>query len=303
MIMRCQRHPSNPGAVGVCAQCLRERLLALLAAVSAANGTTDPDVKGAWHSTSSSSAASGSSARHLPSPFPKSVSPYISRPVKERDHRLFYSTPQLHHPPNSNPKPRKFSILSSIFGPKPQISKVSFSETRVSVSESRVSGSSSSSTWFSSLFRKKSRLFSAECGGEVAAPPIRRRRRRNRGLSPAEKGREEEEDFPESTRESGYLSDSMVDSAFQGKKVEEVVVSRPRRRAAPAPPLHGSSGFAFCLSPLMRPSPKHRYGGGGGDQVGWDMAHSGELRNKYLCSSSSSFVNRSRKLADMGRFP
>uniref|UniRef100_A0A6V7QUT3 Uncharacterized protein n=1 Tax=Ananas comosus var. bracteatus TaxID=296719 RepID=A0A6V7QUT3_ANACO len=74
----------------------------------------------------------------------------------------------------------------------------------------------------------------------------------------------------------------------------------------------GISGFAVCLSPLVRPSPSHRRSQGSAAPAG-DMGFSGELRSArsprhHRRVSGSGFAapaalchNRSRKLADFGR--
>ncbi|KAK1261491.1 hypothetical protein QJS04_geneDACA008733 [Acorus gramineus] len=136
--MKCRSHPYETG-VGVCAPCLRERLLALIAAqlkLSEEETNRPPPP------------AAAEPPPPLPA-FPRSVSPYICRlrrrSVNDTDPR-FYSTPQIGAASAAGGRGRRgrFSIFSSLFG-----------------SRSEEVESESKPSWLSSLFsgrrRKKSR--------------------------------------------------------------------------------------------------------------------------------------------------
>lgn len=258
--MKCKQHPCERG-VGVCACCLRERLLALILAQNELSAATDSHHRRRC-----------SDPPPPPLNFPRSVSPYrlsdASLPPR-RNIQRFFSTPQVGPVgaaaavggvPDDWSGRRRFSLISALFG-------------------RRGSGDTEPDrpdTWLGSLIRsrrkKKSRMPDSDS----------RMAYRDRGMSPA---REEE-----SPGSSGYLTESSP--AWW-------------RRPSPSPMrrFHGGgvSGFAVCLSPLVRATP-------GGRRSGADVAVSGELRampssSNRRCSGPSALApNRSRKLADLGRF-
>ncbi|XP_058104176.1 uncharacterized protein LOC131248125 [Magnolia sinica] len=281
--MRCKRHPCAPGSVGVCASCLRERLLSLLAA----------QVK---------EAESGEDRRKSDPPplaFPRSVSPYVCRQSVTdswdhyRHHSLFYSTPQV-GPTFSEKKKKKrngpFSRLSSFFGVSRSEKKER--EKQREKDPSRVPNGPSSSSWLSAFRKKKSRLFSLD--DEICGTGDRRTcRMTDRGLSPTTRDEGEEEKGDGSPVGSGYSSES---SKGRPKPVAVTTGSVPKRRTG-SQHARNVSGLTFCLSPLVRASPnRHRH----------DTGFSGELRsaNRHHWSAAPSLcANRSRKLADFGRYP
>ncbi|XP_068635160.1 uncharacterized protein [Aristolochia californica] len=269
--MRCKRHPYE-GGVGVCASCLRERLLALVAAQEREAASPDDRRK--------------SDTDQPPLVFPRSVSPYVSRRSASREawhhHPRFYSTPQVGPSCGVN-KTRRFSLISSIFRSR---SDEREADPRTSDASSKVS----SSSWISNLLpgrrKKKSRLFSLDEESSGTGGCRRTCRTRNRGMSPVSKVRDEGSESPGG---SGYSSES---SSGYRKQTP----GPPRRRAAP-PQARNVSGFAFCLSPLVRASPN-------ASRV--DAGFSGEIRsaNRFHLSTAASLgANRSRKLADFRRYP
>ncbi|XP_058085748.1 uncharacterized protein LOC131233152 [Magnolia sinica] len=256
--MRCKRHPFEQG-VGVCAACLRERLLALIEAQSKENRRkSDPQPP-----------------PPPPLAFPRSVSPYICRRSDTWQHHnqhQFYSTPQVGPTFSSSTKKKsRFSVFSSLFGA---------SRSEETERDNTVPISSTSSSWFSAFRKKKSRLFSLD--DEISGNGARRScRTRDRGMSPKE--------GDETPIQSGF---SVGSSPGWRKSAPVTAVSAAPRRSQ-----HGRnvSGFAFCLSPLVRPSPsRHRS----------DTGFSDELRSAnrhHLSTAASLCANRSRKLADIGR--
>ncbi|XP_010934887.1 uncharacterized protein [Elaeis guineensis] len=299
--MKCKKHPYELG-VGVCASCLRERLLDLIA--------TQNELPTEHH--------------HLrpdppPQPpppalvFPRSVSPYVShrRSVgseasaaygRRYNHR-FFSTPQVGptfdaasdgFPGDAAGGRRRISGRFSVFS-------ILFRHQRSEEVESDLgsSKSSGSGSWFSALIRrrrkKKSRSFSVE---EVAATGRSQPscRASDRGMSPV-------------------IDDDEADGCSSGYSTESSSGWRrptptPMRRF-PASSFHryggraGVSSFAVCLSPLIRVGHNGWRG-----QPAESGTTSGELRStatRHRCRHGSAGgaslgPNRSRKLADLGRF-
>lgn len=279
--MKCKRHPHEQGG-GVCACCLRDRLLALQAAI---NGTSPEN------------------HRRIPPPpvlFPRSVSPYASHHRRSSDPNPASDSPddrhrnrRFHHTPQTaagERKPhgcRRFPVFSSIFhhhhdqGPD----------------DSEGSGS-----WLSSLIhgrrngrrkskKKKTRPISSP------PPPIRKMKSfalSDRGLSPVRGGDETDGN----ASESGFSTESSATWRRQ-KQVRRAAAERHRHNGG------GFGGFTVCLSPLVRPGSTSRR------SQPPDLAFSGELRSNanpmnnrhaYGVDGGSFGLNRSRKLADRGRF-
>ncbi|KAG9452997.1 hypothetical protein H6P81_005901 [Aristolochia fimbriata] len=292
--MRCKRHPYE-GGVGVCALCLRERLLELVAAQER-EASHSPE--GRRRSDTHHKPQQQQQQQQPPPPlvFPRSVSPYVSRrsgrgEVWHEDHHhhhhehrtRFYGTPQVGPPcRGGDNKKGRFSLISSIFRSRSDDREA---DPRLSDASSK----SSSPSWISNLLpgrrKKKSRLFSLdEESSSTGGGGCRRscRTTTNRGMSPVSKGRDEGSESPPG---SGYSSESPI-----GYR-KHTPPGPPRRRAAPP----HVSGFAFCLSPLVRASPNT-------SRV--DAGFSGEIRsaNRFHLSTAASLgANRSRKLADFGR--
>uniref|UniRef100_A0A7N0ZUH6 Uncharacterized protein n=1 Tax=Kalanchoe fedtschenkoi TaxID=63787 RepID=A0A7N0ZUH6_KALFE len=137
--MRCKTHTSDSSStVGVCATCLRHRLLSLIAAQSRN------------HLHAQLLAAALDHHHKSDFDFPRSVSPRGNKPHDHHEplpHRRFYLTPQTaHHPPTSQKHRGRFSFISSFFRPRSHKSDFDPRETTPT--------SSSSSSWFSSIRRK-----------------------------------------------------------------------------------------------------------------------------------------------------
>ncbi|KAL5724318.1 hypothetical protein ACHQM5_007595 [Ranunculus cassubicifolius] len=285
--MRCNRHVSDlSSSIGVCASCLRDRLFVLIAAQVEENRRKTEDRR------------KSDSHNQPPLVFPRSVSPYICRRSDDsswhNNDRRFYSTPQIgptfssFNDNNSTTTKKhssssKFSLLKILF--RSSRSEVS------DISDPTVSNGSSplSTSWFSSLRRKKQSRF-------VAPPVIHYRKDRERGMSPANVDR----NYDETPSESGGHSS---ESSPGWRKSTPHSAPPVRRRGGSTVHSRNVSGLAFCLSPLVRASPNHR-NQKDGSMPG--MGFSGEIARKptkkHLSAAASLCANRSRKLADFGRY-
>ncbi|XP_073146935.1 uncharacterized protein [Henckelia pumila] len=291
--MKCKKHPIDPSSgVGVCASCLRERLVAVVAAQVQAQRELLSQL--------GHQGCRKSDAQLPPFVFPRSVSPYVSHRKSDSaatwriqgHHRRFYSTPQVG--PNgfaavvaavekdkkSGSKGRFSSVLQGIFRSKSGL------DTGVSVDSIAASPS-----WFSMIVpgrrKKQVQTFSVEEYSSKAG------RISDRGMSPSNV--EEDEHCRDGS--SGYSSESS-----QGwKQTPRRTPATRRCTGRTAAHSRNASGLAFCLSPLVRPSPNRKWS----QKVAPpDMAIAGEVRAppKPRLSAAPSFCkNRSRKLADFGK--
>ncbi|CAL5331227.1 unnamed protein product [Camellia sinensis] len=306
--MRCKKHLTDlSSSVGVCGSCLRERLFALIAAQAQVQSQIRAQQ---FHLEQEDRRKTDP----LPPPlvFPRSASPYVCRResrISGHHHhslsdQLFYSTPQIGPTGTINSSKKKktrFSLFARLFRSK---SKKTDSDPCVSDSNrNSCTASSSSPSWISTMLagnqKKQPRLFSLDESNSGFGR--RTARYRDRGMSPArvsDYAGDEEECYDGS---SGYSSESS-----QGWR------QTPRRAAIPvrrgggggSRPSHSRnmSGLAFCLSPLVRASPNRQW-----NQKGMppENAFSGEIRapvKPHLSTAASFCANRSRKLADLGRF-
>ncbi|CAA0842477.1 Unknown protein [Striga hermonthica] len=302
--MRCKKHPADAtSAVGVCASCLRERLFAIIVAqaqaqtLKQAQAQRDPRRPDA----------------DPPLPFPRSVSPYISRrksdtaaacqPHGRRYHR-FYSTPLVGPAgpiASGFEKERKSrrgvfsSLFSGLFRSKSDKTGSNPGPIHDPGPPIETSWSAPSPSWFPTDFltgrrKKNARTFSIDEFRGGSRPG----RTCDRGMSPA--GRSGDEDRCES---SGCSPESP-----QGWRQTPQRTPAQARRGGGKAAAHGkgvSSGLKFCLSPLVRPSPSRPWSQKG---LPPEMSSAGESRvsvKPYLSTAMSFCKNRSRKLADFGR--
>ncbi|OMO69676.1 hypothetical protein CCACVL1_19330 [Corchorus capsularis] len=302
--MRCKKHLTDlSSSVGVCATCLRERLLVLIAAQAQAQ-------------QAQLARAAAAEDRRKPDPppliFPRSVSPYVSRRKSDDNtatwihHQRFYSTPQVgptystttttdFEAARSYKKKNRFSLFSNLFRSRSE--KFSLDTTRVHYhrdSCDEPSSSSSSPSWFSTIFsvrRKKqqsSRTSHVEEFGQFGTVDRRSCKIIDRGMSPAI----EADSGDECDRSP---SGSSPEASPRWKRTPTAV-----RRARSGQ--RSVSGLAFCLSPLVRPSPNRHWNQKGG--LPPDMSFTGEGRapmKPHLATAAGFCANRSRKLADFGR--
>ncbi|KAM0924281.1 hypothetical protein ACQ4PT_004924 [Festuca glaucescens] len=246
MGMRCKRHPFQAGG-GVCATCLRDRLLVLAAAQ---NDASSPSPAPPPHRLS---AAPPPPAGQTAPAFPRSVSPYVSRRKSDssggalRSHHpslLFFRTPQvgpsapLEEGDIGYEKRRagKFSVLSTLFGNHHSRSE----EDRDRAKERK------NRSWLAGIIPRRRKKQQAPADA-AASPPTRRSCRAvsNRGLSP-ERGSSGEE---ESCSPAADADPPWRPSPSPMRKAP----CRRRQSGGGMP-----SGLAVCLSPLVRPSPGRR---------------------------------------------
>ncbi|XP_071725114.1 uncharacterized protein [Rutidosis leptorrhynchoides] len=333
--MRCKKHPVDvSSSVGVCATCLRERLLALIAAQTQAEAKLASAAAAALHGYAKSDAPPPP-----PPKFPRSVSPYVSR-RKSGDvssaapihHHLpnqfdprFYSTPQVGPTYNAiNGAPSLTSLRScrrksasgklsalSIFFSKSRSRKpssISDPNNNIIIDPSIVSSrdsysnehpSSSSSSVSAPSPSWLSSIFyrrkkQSRMDDHSKPPPCRRV---DRGMSPESDANED--NCNRSPSESDHTSESS-----QGMRSTPSTVAPPSaaRRSRPCQ-VKSMSSLAFCLSPLVRASPNRHWSQKSGP-LAPDVPYSGELRGSakpHIGTAASYCANRSRKLADFGR--
>ncbi|URE27485.1 transposon protein [Musa troglodytarum] len=298
--MKCKKHPYELGA-GVCASCLRERLLAIVAAEKELSPHRHP-----WGFEEPTIA------------FPRSVSPYLPHPrsvgsdASHHHDPSFFSTPGLGHTLDGdfdggrNRRSGRFSVLKMFFG---------HHTSEKGEADWVPRKGSGRRSWFSALGRLRRRRkkqqpepFSAAVG--EAAPEQGRRPCRlvQRGMSPAMEDEEEAD-------ASGYTSESSNGwrrpiptllrriSANSLHRHHQHQQQQQQRGG-----LGGVSGFTVCLSPLMRSGASGRR-----SQVSESAGVSGELRypansvsrdrrTATGCAPLGLDPSRSWKLADFGRF-
>lgn len=294
--MKCKIHHTDfSSGVGVCASCLRERLFALISAQEQAQIAR----------------AAVEDRRKLLDPpqlvFPRSVSPYVTRrksddgAVPWPHHQRFYSTPQVGPTFSSATTTTDFAVSRSFHKKRGKFSLFSYLfRTRSEKLNSDPSNcceeeSSPSSSWFGvfAVRRKKQRSRSFYKDESRSSACDRKPSQiLDRGMSPVKR---------ESTEEGG--DDRSPCGSSPG-------VSPPQQKRTPAVNRRGKaaaqgknmSGFAFCLSPLVRPSPNRHWHHKTGSTP--DISFTGEIRapvKPHLAAAASFCKNRSRKLADFGR--
>lgn len=247
--MRCKRHPGDlSSTIGVCATCLREKLLPILADQSP------------------------------PLIFPRSVSPPLDpESNKDTPNRLFFRTPQLGSTGLIKPvEPRENGRFSLLRG-------------TLFRSRSEQYATSSSSSWLSGLFsrRRGKQPRPSSFGDSTAGGGQRGFSSRGRGMSPvrvSDCGGNGEVEYGGS---SGYSSRQTPLRSVRGGGGRRGLGSR------------NGDGISFCLSPLVWPSPSPRRS--------WNQkAPAAEVAvpavKPQLATAASFCANRSRKIADFGRF-
>ncbi|KAL6493423.1 hypothetical protein OROGR_032202 [Orobanche gracilis] len=300
--MSCKKHPDDFSSnVGVCACCLRDRLFAIMSA-QAQQEHRKSDIQ-----------------QPTPLSFPRSVSPYISRRKSDTNaatwqihgssssHQRFYSTPfvgptgsaqlEMKKDRNSSLGRRFSSLILGLF--RSESNKSDLDLGPVSDPGDQGGSCSTSPSWFSSVIpgRRENQIRTSSL--DEGATRSRRSAcwNRERGMSPA-KYPEDEDDEHCRIGSRDYPSESS-----QGWR------HTPRRTLATGPGVgrgagHGRnvSGLVFCLSPLVRPSPNRHWNQKG---VSPEMAVSGESTvppKAHLPAAAAFCKNRSRKLADFGRY-
>ncbi|KAL8253980.1 hypothetical protein R6Q59_032201 [Mikania micrantha] len=313
--MRCKLHFTDLSSiVGVCASCLRERLLSVVAAQMKAQAQNQTIGE-----------RNRNSETHPV--FPRSVSPYTSRRKTDNsvsitnnkrnsdwnrrhiipDRRLF-STPQVAHTTGSYNSCRKkkhrfipLYLLSKLFRSRKRNED---SDRRHSISVSDYPGARggddsatsvmSSPFWFSNKrpvggCQKKQPTCFSETSIASSAGVIRKQYCPDRGMSPVS--------LSDCSDAEDEFCDGSGGNVTYGSRKQTPAHHSVRRGG------HGKnvSGLTFCLTPLVRASPRRRW-----NQNGVAPVDGGEIRSPvkpYLSNTKAFCANRSRKLADFGRFP
>ncbi|XP_051132292.1 uncharacterized protein LOC127252216 [Andrographis paniculata] len=311
--MRCKRHPEDlsSGGGGVCASCLRERLCAVMAAQAQ---------KEAQHHQAQLDRRKLDAQRPLPLSFPRSVSPYVSwrRSTSSAMSQLHGGagtsaavTVEVKAEEQKTKKKKKSSnvgkfskMFLGLFRSKSDNSgpgSVPGSDTGASSGHS----CTASPSWFSTVIprrrRKQIRTLSLDDGGGAIG---RRKisRNRDRGMSPARCSDDDDDDDGDDHCNGG-LSGYTSESSPAWKQTPRMTPSTARRGGVRAASHSRSvSGLVFCLSPLVRASPTHHW-----NQIGLppEIPMVGESRapaKPHLSTATSFCKNRSRKLADFGRY-
>lgn len=279
--MKCKKHFTDlSSVVGVCASCLRERLFVLIEAQAQVQAQIRPNHR--------------SSDFNQPElVFPRSVSPYVScrksDSVDAATHhgrtlsdQRFYSTPQVG--PNgvniSTGRKTKLSLFSNFF------SRSSNKSDLVDL-KSRDSSTTTSLPWLPIIFASKRKK--KMCAAIFDPNASRVSQRPCRGLSPA----------VESDDECGRGSSGCTTESSPRWKETPQRAAQFQRNCKRLNQARNGSGLKFCLSPLVRASPnRHR-------NVQPEVSVTGDSRapgKPYLGDASSFCANRSRKLANFGRF-
>ncbi|GMH00662.1 hypothetical protein Nepgr_002501 [Nepenthes gracilis] len=298
--MRCKTHLADlSSSAGVCASCLRERLLSLIAAQAQAQALAQAQAQRTQ--TPAQEESRKSDPHPPPLIFPRSVSPYInpresnitadwsSQHRHRFDHRpisdqRFFSTPQVGPTAGDKKKKSRFHVIWKLFRSRSHKLDGSVWDPDAGVSRQSCQAEALSS-WTSSFMhrsrrKKASSLFSLD---EASCSVGRKHCRRDRGLSP-------------NVAEDGW--DGLPSPKEYSRQTTTAVAKPSYCRVKPSPGRSNVAGLAFCLSPLV---------GAGGPNRHWsspEVGYPGEIKipaKPHLSTAASFRANRSRKLADFGR--
>lgn len=264
--MRCKKHYTDlSSSIGVCACCLRERLLSLIAAEEQANHNLDGK-----HRIPSSAASSRKSDHSVVAPAAVHHHHHAPRHRHTLSDQQFFTTTI---PAKKKSFIRFFSFQNIFRSKKTQNSIDSVSDINNATS------SSSSTSWFSTMIHGgRHRRKPIVCVDESdQSGVVRRQYCCDRGMSPVR---------------NSDLGNGDED------ELQNVINGTPRR----TPLRRGGGGghvrnLSFCLSPLVRASPNRQR-----NQP--EIVLAGEIRGPvkpHLMNTKSFCANRSRKLADFGR--
>ncbi|KAL1802435.1 hypothetical protein ACET3Z_031082 [Daucus carota] len=259
--MKCNKHFATDltSIDGVCSTCLTERLIIVIEAQTRAN----LESKLAGKSDRTCTSSGGESPEQIcvsPSGNCKRVE---SGGVSVSDSR-FYSTPQVLFKKKVN----KFSMVSNFFRSKDPNSN----------SDPDPCLDPKSSPWrIKSMLptkpKKKSCIFNSDASRVMQRPC--------KGMSPADES-------------DGDLNS--LESTPQWKETPSRMTTPMHFRCKKMNPPRNLTGFAFCLSPLVRPSPNRKAP---------EIVISGDTRvpmKPHIGAAAAFCANRSKKLANCGRF-
>lgn len=285
--MTCKKHPSDlSSSEGVCASCLRERLLAYIAAQS--QSQPPPRLV--------SRAAVASYDCPPPLIFPQSALARVSRGKSDKaswqgqnggmrpSHYGNHGGTAASDGDTAPTRKRwgKLWAFSNFFRYKSD--KFESDHTRDSC---EASSSEASSTWYSMIFPSRRRILA----------------RRNEQTN-AKEQRNGQQDCGKSLANSDNFSEDCNDHDLERsprwqKTAIVSVPSAPRSR-----PGHGKNalGMGLCLSPLVRGNPIRSQKSKGSSSVEFTVAGERKARTKPIHLNAASFANNSsRKLTDVGK--
>lgn len=287
--MRCKKHFTDcSSAVGVCATCLRERLLAIIETQTKYEAQVllvKPQLEDEHRN-------SDATEQHIT--FPKSVSPYIScrksdtSPAwphlpQDVSERRFYSTPQIG--PNGIIMTAKSSLRESRTG------KFQFSS-------------------FSNLFRSKTSKFELRSDSNFDVVTKHKNSHSiNSTITETPKTKSSTSWFTNLFASKKKRNSHIVSMSFPDEYSSETSQKNTPMRATPQRRTQNQGGnmggLSFCLGPLVRPSPNRSWNQKG--VLPEMVIQSGEMkvspvRPNNLGAAASFKANRSRKLANFGRF-
>ncbi|KAJ4904240.1 hypothetical protein Rs2_18191 [Raphanus sativus] len=265
--MRCKRHTvDSSSSIGVCASCLRERLLSLAASAAASEDNNHPHPH---------SRTSPPPPPPPPLVLPRAVSPYAA--ARNSDARGGGGEG------SSSSSEKVFETNRSFKKKQTGLSRFStFFRTSSNEFSSQDSCDATSRSWFSKVLSPRSKkqtanttttcyiedLIASESNHQQHQP----RQRYCRGMSPANE------------------PVSVEDSPGRARRTTPASTGTPGRRKTAA------TTMALCLSPLVRAKPKPNSSFGG--------YTTGELKSPvkpHISTAASFCANRSKKLAGLGR--
>ncbi|KAK1426449.1 hypothetical protein QVD17_15121 [Tagetes erecta] len=333
--MRCKKHYTDLTSIsGVCSCCLRERLISLIAAQQQAQSQSQIQIQnldGKHRNSDHNPPFPRSVSPYIHNRRRNQSEGAIdcSDNNLQNDHRyphphhrhsisdqVFYKTPQVQRPTfdgdtdninntgaESNKKRSfvRFLSFSNIFRSRNRKSVDSVSDLQYVDNNNNAT---SSPSWFSSIVRNRHRRKQSQSESvyvDESTVSVRRHICRDRGMSPARNS-----DVDESNNVDQYESvDSIYESTYSWKNTPRRTPAHQRQNACVLRHATGHrrnlSGLTFCLSPLVRASPKRKWNQ---KILPPEVMFSGEIKapvRAHLANTKSFQANRSRKLADFGR--
>nr|XP_043626823.1 lateral signaling target protein 2 homolog [Erigeron canadensis] len=267
--MRCKKHTTDLTSInGVCASCLRDRLLKLIAAQEEAEAATK----------SSSARPPTSLSPHVTPRRKSDVTTSVSHvPRPSSDNQRFYNSPQIAISTTgcigtttsrrNNKKLVKFATFQNLFR--------SNNNTNSNIPTPSSSSSSSATTRIRNNHNHHNR----------------QRCVRNRGMSPVRLSDDDEEDDDVDDDVSSEYESIDTDTYNSCKQTPMKTIRRGNNNKS-------VSEMIFCLSPLVRANPNRLWKGRPAVDGNSDVRIPVVPKLAY---TKSFCANRSRKLADFGR--
>ncbi|KAL9234330.1 hypothetical protein vseg_009213 [Gypsophila vaccaria] len=281
--MRCKKHMNDySSTIGVCASCLRIKLLSLIELQEQRSHShspihfppfspnPNPNFNSTLQQQQNQPKIHPKIQQHEQLIFPRSVSPYITRRKSDQS-QLFYATPQV-NPPNPKRKGNsKFGLISKLF--------------RSKSSASKSSASKSSSTTNSTLISHNSAPFTC----------------RNKGMSPESEFSGDETADSTPARWAARPSPARGTRPSSARAASMAFCLSPLVRASPAR-TRRFWGEKSGLSGEVRVSSNNNNNNNNNESIKSNNGGSSNNNNKPSLANAASFCgNRSRKLVDFGK--